>query len=367
MMPLSTISPATPSSKASQGDLTADLLAKLLNGAEAEEAGTRPIGSSIDLLRSASLLNADRYEQPDLTARMLMRVGAANLSVGRLWEGHINASALIDLYGSPGLKCRVRTLIAQGAFLGVWGADADVPVTWTAPRTCLNGAKMFASGLGTVTHAVVTVNSGPEVCLALVDVSDMARADAGVWNMHGMRATASGRFDFTDCPMSSVDWLGEPGDYLKEPHFVGGVWRIAALQAGAAIGLVDRAAAQLRAMDRMQAEPQKARLMPVLMRAWAGSALVERAALATIDTELATEQIVSTSISARLLTEEIALDAIRAVEQSIGLQHFAAGSQTGRMARDLAVYLRQAARDAFQQRASEHALGREGNAWGVFG
>ena len=366
-MPFSKIAPAMPIADASQGDLSADLLAKLSGGAAAEEIGVRAIGTSIELLRSANLLQAAGDEQPDRIARKLMRVGAANLCVGRLWEGHINALTLINLYGLPRLKRSVRTLIDQGAFLGVWGADGDTPVTWSAQHDRLSGAKMFASGLGTVTHAVVTVNSGPEVRLALVDVSDTSRADAGVWNMHGMKATASGRFDFTDLPLSRAEWLGEPGDYLKEPHFVGGVWRIAALQVGAAIGLIDCAAAQLRAMGRMQAGPQQARLMPVLMRAWAGASMVEVASLSTIDAGLAKEQIVGTSIAARLLTEEVALDAIRAVEQSIGLQHFDAQSQTGRMARDLAVYLRQAARDAFLQRAAEHALGRDGNAWGIIG
>ncbi|WP_138935431.1 acyl-CoA dehydrogenase [Roseovarius arcticus] len=365
-MPVSNVTPKMPFHEVGQGEISADLLAKLSDGAAAEEDGTRPIANSIDLLRSADLLLQGSGEPPNRTANLLMKVGAANLCVGRLWEGHMNASTLINLYGAPHLKRRVRTLIDQGAFLGVWGADGKTPVTWTAPSDCLSGAKMFASGLGTVTHAVITVNSGPKVRLALVDVSDTARADASVWDMHGMKATASGRFDFTDFPMSQAEWLGEPGDYLREPHFVGGVWRIAGLQVGAAIGLIDCAAAELRAMGRMHAGPQQARLMPILMRAWAGASLVERAAMATTDAGLATEQIVATSIAARLLTEDVALDAIRAVEQSIGLRHFDAQSQTGRMARDLAVYLRQAARDAFLQRAAEHALGQDGGTWGIF-
>jgi len=106
--------------------------------------------------------------------------------------------------------------------------------------------------------------------------------------------------------------------------------------------------------------------MSVLMRVWAGVALTERAADATIDRWVAPEDIVATSIAARLFTEEVCLDAIRAVEQSLGLQHFEANSETGRMARDLSVYLRQAARDAFLQRAAQTALGKDGRIWGVF-
>lgn len=339
---------------------------ELAASADAEEAGTSPIRKSIDVLSAAGLLMDDGAHDPQRTARTLMKVGAANLSVGRLWEGHVNALRLINLYGTFQQKGTVRDQIANGALLGVWGADGAEPVTWAPPDEHINGSKNFASGLGTVSYVVVTVNSGPAVRLALIDVSNVDRADASKWKMHGMKATASGTFDFTNLPTGAFDWIGAPGDYLKEPNFVGDVWRIAALQVGATVGLIDRAAARLRDMERMQAEQQKVRLGTVLMRAWAGMALVERAALATANRDLPAEQIVSMSISSRLFTEEVGLAAITAVEQSLGLQHFAQGSQTGRMARDLSVYLRQAARDAFVQRAAEFALGQEGKSWGVF-
>ncbi|MGK7753086.1 MULTISPECIES: acyl-CoA dehydrogenase [unclassified Roseovarius] len=343
-------------------------VAQALHAAAAdEERGKRPISRSIDLLRQAGLLRDDGATDPARTARALMQVGAANLSVGRLWEGHVNALYLIRLHGSEAQKRDAVHRIADGALLGVWGADGNVPVTLDAAAKRLDGNKHYASGLGTVTRALVTVNSGPEVRLALVDVTDAARADPSTWNMQGMCSTASGGYDFTGVPADEVEWIGGPGDYLKEPHFVGGVWRIAALQAGATVGLLDRAASKLRAAERMDAEAQKARLMDVLMRAWAGMAMTERAAAASADHFVAQDDIVATSIAARLYTEEVGLDAIRAVEQSIGLQHFEVGSETGRMARDLSVYLRQVARDAFLQRAAQTALGNDGRIWGVFG
>lgn len=331
-----------------------------------EERGERPIARSINLLHETGLLTDDGTADPVRTARALMQVGAANLGVGRLLEGHINALHLIRLYGIEAQRQTVDCRISDGAFLDVWGADGKVPVTRDADKT-LNGGKCFASGLGTVSHALVTVNSGPDVRLGLIEVRDATRADPSAWNMFGMQTTASGTYDFTDIADKKVDWIGAPGDYLREPHFVGGVWRIAALQIGAATGLLDVAAAQLRAMDRMQAEAQQTRLMTVLMRAWAGMALTERAAQATSAEDVSSENIVATSIAARLFTEEVGLDAIRAVEQSIGLRHFEAGSETGRMARDLSVYLRQAARDAFLQRAAQKAFGDDGRIWGVFG
>lgn len=347
------------------GPVTTDVSDALRSAAGAEESGDRSVALSIDLLRKAELLLDDGSSDPAQTARALMQVGAANLSVGRLWEGHINALRLIRLYGSRDLKNSVNHRISKDGLLGVWGADGKVPVTRDGDG--VKGMKCFASGLGTVTHAIVTVNSGPEVQLALVDVTDAARADPSTWSMQGMRATVSGNYDFGGMSADRIEWIGAPGDYLREPHFIGGVWRIAALQAGAAAGLLDLTATELRKAERMQAEAQKSRLMGAVMQVWAGMALTERAAAASIDCQTGEDTIVATSIAARLFTEEVALDVIRAVEQSIGLRHFDTGSKTGRMARDLSVYLRQAARDAFLQRAAQTALGEDGHIWGVFG
>lgn len=336
----------------------------LRKAAPDEEAGTAPISASIDILRDAGLMLEDGAASPLRTAHALMQIGAANLSVGRLWEGHVNALRLIRLYGSPAQAEHAKQVIKDGGLLGVWGANGGTPTT--AEYGVLQGEKIFASGLGTVTHALITLNSGAQVQLALIDVTAPKRGDATQWDMLGMRATASGTYDFSGLPLGEDALIGAPGDYLKEPHFIGGVWRIAALQAGAAAGLIDAAASTLRDMDRLEAEAQLARLMQVLMRVWAGMALVERAGQASVG-DHEEETIVSTSIAARLYTEEVALDTIKAVEQSLGLRHFTASSETGRMARDLSVYLRQAARDAFLQRAAGQALSSEKATWGVFG
>ena len=221
----------------------------------------------------------------------------------------------------------------------------------------LTGAKKFASGLGTVTHAIVTVNSGPDVRLALIEVTDVNRADVSGWRMPGMRSTASGRFDFSGLAVSSLLWVGSAGDYVREPYFVGGVWRIAALQIGGAVGLIDAATSHLRSLGRMEADAQKSRLGQVMMRALSGGALVERAARMMLSKM--PEKAVALSIAARLQTEDCALDAIRAVEQSVGLAHFEDGSVTSRRARDLSVYLRQAARDAMLIRFADQAFADE--------
>ncbi len=349
--------------KVSGADLDT-VAAKLCAAAGPEETGDADIGTSTSLLRQAGWLKDDGTSDPDVTVRRLARVGAANLPVGRLWEGHVNALYLAHVHGDAPTAARVDALVGEGAFMGVWGADGTRAVALSADGIKLTGEKNFASGLGTVTHAVVTVSSGPQVRLALVDVRNGARADASVWRMQGMRATASGRYDFDGIAAKDILWIGGPGDYLTEPHFVGGVWRIAALQIGAALGLLDAAANDLRARDRLDAHAQMHRLSTVAIRALGADALTTRAAhTAKPGARFAPSDAAAMSAAARLLTEEVALDVIRAVEQCLGLAHFEDGSVTGRKARDLAVYLRQAARDAFQVRVGEACFKQEGALW----
>ncbi len=333
--------------------------------APAQEAGHSDIGVSIATLRRAGWLADDGSDDPAMTAMRLRRVGAANLSVGRLWEGHINALYLAHVHGAAAVSAQVDRDVADGAILGVWGADGATPVTRDASSGVLRGEKVFASGLGTVTQAVVTVNSGHRVRLALVDVRDPVRADPSAWAMQGMRATASGRYDLEGIAADGITWIGGPGDYLTEPHFIGGVWRIAALQIGGTIGLLDCAASDLRDRGRLDAPAQMARLSAVAIRAVGASALVTRAAAAASHGATDPETAAALSAAARLLTEEVGLDAIRAVEQCLGLAHFADGSDTGRKARDLAVYMRQAARDAFQERVGRACFGAEGALWAM--
>ncbi len=329
--------------------LDAPALARLRRLAREEDAGA-PISASVAVLAARGLFDAP----PD--ARTLARVAGANLSAARLLEGHANALRLVELYGLPARRARVRALVAEGARLGVWGVDGHEPLRVAADR--LSGGKIFASGLGTVTHAVVSVGGGAATRLALVAAGDPERQDAARWDMPGMRATRSGAYDFTGVALADGDWLGGPGDYFIEPHFVGGVWRIAALQAGATLGLLDAAAEALGAAGRMGAEAQAARLGTALARALAGLALATPA-----PDDADPEAAVARAIAARLETEAAGLAAIAAVEQSLGLQHFAPGSETHRMARDLAVYMRQAARDALLLRMSARAFGEGRSAW----
>jgi len=327
------------------------ILGTLRKRAADEDAGAS-LYTSITNVLASGVLDDDR---PVELARTLVALAEANLPVARLAEGHVNARQLLDLHAP--------SVVPDGAILGIWGADGDDPVKAAGDQ--LSGCKRYASGLGVVTHALVTVAHGDTSRLALVEANDPARCRPECWDMLGMRATVSGEFDVTGLRPS---WIGAPGAYHAEPTFVGGVWRIAALQLGGTMGLLGATRDYLAGLGRLDADAQVARLAGPLARALAAFGLVERSAKVAQGKEGAVDpdRSVALSIQARLLTEDLAQDTIAAVERSVGLPHFAQGSETGRMARDLATYCRQVARDAMELRAGRTLLGRTGPLSGIW-
>ena len=334
-------------------------LQALFEAAAIEDRGHTGIAGSVHLLAASGRLIWDEASPKSLLAD-LIEIAEVNLPLARLYEGHVNALRLVRTLGDSAAHAQVRRDCDAGFLFGVWGADGVRPLA--IDGDFLTGGKRFASGLGSVRRAVVTLGEGAGVRLALLDVSDPLRHHPETWCKTGMRATVSGDFDATGLPLSDLLWVGGPGQYLEEPGFIGGVWRIAAVQTGGTLGLLRAAADHLAARGRLEAEGQVARLAPVLTRALAAADFTWRAAICAecLEGERDPERAVSLSAQARLLTEEIGQDAIAVTERAVGLPHFDMGAPTGRIARDLATYMRQAARDALLQRAGAWMLGQPG-------
>ncbi len=334
-------------------------LQALSGAAGLEDRGDVGISGSVRLLAASGRLKWEDVPPDDLFAD-LVEIAEVNLPLARLYEGHVNALRLVRSLGDATAHAQVRQDCDAGLLFGVWGAEGVPPLVMDG--AFLTGGKRFASGLGTVSRAVVTTGEGAAVRLAIVNVSDPQRHRPETWRKTGMRATVSGDFDATGLLISDLVWLGEPGQYLEEPGFIGGVWRIAAVQAGGTLGLLRAAADHLAALGRLGAEAQVARLAPVVTRALAAADFTRRAAICAEGPEGARdpERAASLSAQARLLTEDIGQDAIAATERAVGLPHFDTDAPTGRIARDLATYMRQAARDALLQRAGTWMLGQPG-------
>ncbi|MBB3950354.1 acyl-CoA dehydrogenase family protein [Aureimonas jatrophae] len=338
-------------SPTSRIDEAAQRIASAARVEDAPEAGVAVLREA-GLLHLAAEETADgyRYELPwRLALRLLARIGGADLSLGRLLEGHLNALQLVALYADAAQKQRVLAAVRAGTLLGVWGADTEPRFAVSgAGELRLTGAKRYASGLGLVGLALVPYEDEARVShLLLVPVDDPARQDAGAWHMSGMRASRSGTYRFEDLRVDeTAARVGRPGDYRREPFFVGGIWRCAAAQLGAVERLVEILVAELTASDRLQHPLQSARVGQAIMAARDARLNVEAAAEAVETGSLDAELAVSLAALSRLRVETAGLEVMQLVERGLGLSSFHADHPAERVMRDLAVYLRQANPDA---------------------
>ncbi len=286
-------------------------------------------------------------------ADILEGIGAVDLSLARLLEGHVNVLQLVHLYGSPTQQERVADLALSGELLGIWGADDAPPVTLVCEGAIwrMSGAKRYASGVGVVHTALVPVFTGPAPLLPLVEVRQPERMDLSGWDHGGMARSLSGRYSFDGTSLTGDDLVGNPGDYRREPHFVGGIWRCAAAQVGAikAVVTIMRDTLAERAHDAHPLQKQRlgrAAIQARTARLWVHDAAGRVEAAASSKDAEAIREATALAAYARLVTEEAGLAVIETAQKAIGLSGFHRAHPLSIRAADLAVYLRQANPDA---------------------
>lgn len=270
----------------------------------------------------------------------LRRVGRGDLSVGRLYEGHVNALLLFGWYATPAQLDWLAAALDDGAFFGVWATE-PAPGVALAGRT-LSGAKSFASGAGGIRYAIVTAQpEAGERRLVVVDADDPARTDASGWQVRGMRASVSGRYDLTGMTVNDDRLLGAPGVYDREPRFTAGAWRFTAVQLGGIEALL--AATRDGLTDAARADP--------LARAAFGAAVVAtRGALAWVRDaagQAADEsaQAIAVARMTRGVVERAGLDVMEQAARLLGTRSAFDGGRADKIIRDLSLYLRQAGPD----------------------
>jgi len=288
----------------------------------------------------------------------LRTLGRANLSVARLFEGHMNAVKLIAIHAGHELSESVAARIRDDTLLGVWGADdpADpLRMMRDSEAIRLTGAKRFASGLGLVGAAVVTVagEDGPQMILA--ETGDPRRMDLSLWRMGGMRASNSGRYDFAGVAIEEDRLLGEPGAFLKEPHFEGGVWRYAAAHCGGAEALYEEMLEGLVTRERADDAHQQRRIARAAMAIETARLWLARAAR-EVEAPRARPGKAVLSLMAREVTEETCRTVMDLAARALGMAAHEEGTRAELMLRDLSVFLCQAAPDAKRARMAERLV-----------
>ena len=286
---------------------------------------------------------------PDRLAEMLMQIGAGNLSVGRLVEAHVNARHLIARFGTPEQRARADADAREGHLFALWVTDPPNGGLRMTPERAgirLDGGKMFCSGAGHVTRALVTAtNARGGAQMLTVALQNGERTQALESPLQGMRAAVTGAVDFTGCIIDADACLGKPGDYLREPDFSTGAWRGSAVAAGGLQSLLDQATAQLRAAGRGDNPHHLQRLGSAMIAAETCRLWVLQAARIAEDDQTDPARAVAYVGLARIAVEAGCLDAMQLVQRSLGLSAFRRGNPVERICRDLGTYLRQPAPD----------------------
>lgn len=292
----------------------------------------------------------------------LRAIGHASLPLGRLIEGHVNAAFLIRRFGMSNQQASALRDAQSGALFGVWnteGADG-VRLVRRGEQFELHGSKVFASGAGHVERPLITArDEAGELLMVLPRLDSAPRADLSAWRAHGMRASASGSFDFTGLRVEPHDIIGQPGDYHRQPHFSAGAWRFCAVQLGGIERVVEEARSFLRHRERDGDPHQRARIGEAMIAAETARLWVERAAHLAEENDADEAAIIAYVDLARCAVERCGLQVIELVQRSVGLSAFLRSSPVERLVRDLATYLRQPAPDRALCEAAAYVLGQK--------
>lgn len=340
-----------------------DRLASL--GARYDAAPNVPVDSMAALIESGhhrkfvpNACGGDRFETDaacaHAMAKALRQVGRGDLSIGRLYEGHVNAMSLFDWYATSDQLEWLTHALDRGAWFGVWATEPSPGVRFANQQaTSLIGEKMFASGAGGLDYALITVaGEGRARRLVIVPANEKARVDLSEWRVRGMRASLSGRYSFDGMAVEPHMLLGEPGDYDRDPRFTAGAWRFCAAQLGGIEALVTEIRSAMR--DSAREDPMKrARFAKVVVAMRTAGFWVEEAAqrFASGDADA-----IAVARLTRGVVEDAGFVVMEAAARILGTRSAFDGERADKIIRDLSLYLRQAGPDHARDEAARALL-----------
>lgn len=302
---------------------------------------------------------------------VLRELGRGNLSVGRVYEGHVNALMLVQTFGTPEHIARWAADARDRQMLfAVWNTEAGDGVRIEPlgnGRYRLTGAKTFASGAGQVQRPIITgrlPDGGWQMCIVPMDTVSTT-IDESWWQPIGMRATASYKVDFTGIQLDASDLLGAPDDYHRQPWFGAGAIRFAAVQLGGAEALLDAITGYLRDLDRTGDPYQRQRIGQMAIAVEGGRRWLAAAARLDLGPDACAcdaETTLAFANMTRLAIEDACLRVLDLAQRSAGARGLLRPSPIERLVRDLTFYLRQPAPDAALAAVGQAVLDSDGKA-----
>lgn len=275
----------------------------------------------------------------------LKTVGSYDLSLGRIYEGHLNALLLIDRFGSSDQKKEYFHQAISGSIFGIWNSEfPSEPLRFLPSKDGyeLEGAKVFCSGASKIHRPIVTAEGpgGSRMIVLSMDEYDLEE-DMTYWRPMGMKASVSCRFDFIGIRFEKSQILGDAYDYVSEPDFTGGAARFAAVQLGGAEAAIRATVRHLNKMDRTGAPEQIARMAQLAMLLETGNLWLQDTGKAMDGRYTDPSGFMHRSNMFRSITREICEKVLKLCEMSVGLQGMMEPHPLERIHRDLSVYLKQ--------------------------
>lgn len=287
-----------------------------------------------------------RPQPSDRLRDILVAIGQGNLSVGRVYEAHVNTLHLMARYGTDAQR---RWADAGEDVFALWVTDppeGGLTMERRGHTIRLTGSKQFCSGAGYATASLITaLDPGIGIRMMVVRLGMGEKVSPLPSPLAGMRAAVTGAVDFSGCEVPADCILGEPGDYLREPDFSTGAWRGSAVAFGGLLALLDEAMRQLRATGRLDSPHNQARMGEALIRRETSRHWVEAVARSGEDCGADPDHRVATVGLGRVAVELACMEAMNLVQRAVGLSAFRHGSPIELICRDLATYLRQPAPD----------------------
>lgn len=288
--------------------------------------------------------------------QLLKLMGRGNLSVGRIYEGHLNALFLIHLFGTAPQRERWYADARRGHLFGVWNTQANDGVTIVVQDDgCyeLRGSKTFCSGAQQVTRPIVPGqlideagnNRGWQMSLVPLDEHPKVPVDPTFWEPLGMQASVSHKIDFSGIKLTPDDLLGQPNDYHRQPYFSGGAIRFAAVQLGGAEAIFDATRRYLQQLHRTEDPYQRMRLGEMAILIETGNQWLRQAG-EQADRNASPGQTINYANMTRSVIERIGLDVMRLAERCVGARGLLHPQPFARLHADLTTYLRQPAPDS---------------------
>jgi alkylation response protein AidB-like acyl-CoA dehydrogenase len=295
--------------------------------------------------------------------RALFAAGYADLSYGRLFEGHVNALELVGRLGTAEQRERAHADAAGGKLFGVWNTQEPrdgVTIVTTAGRRLLRGRKTFASGAGTVARGLISaaLPDGRRQLLLLRMDEIATTVDRFSWRPIGMEQSDSYAVSFDDVPVRDEDLIGKPDTYEDAPWFLGGAFRYIAVQTGGLARLRAELLAYLDGLGRGANAFQQIRVAEIAVAAetaerWIDAGSDAWAAFDEAPSAERAEAIVALADLARVAVEKAAFEIMERVEKAVGARGLLDPLPFGRLLRDLTMYVRQPAPDATLVRIAE--------------